>query len=54
MKTLVYQMMEQPEWVEKIRKGIFEFSATVSEEEQMALVKAAKEEAQVEEHFWRD
>jgi hypothetical protein len=54
MKTLVYQMMEQPEWLEKIKKGSFEFPLAVTEEEKMALVKAVKKMPQAKEHFWGD
>lgn len=54
MKTLVYQMMEQPEWLEEIKKGSFEFPFTVSEEEKNALLKAVKKVPQAKEHFWGD
>jgi hypothetical protein len=55
MKTLVYQMMEQPEWLEKIRNGLIDFQGTITEEEKQAMLKAAANNASPNKgHYWHE
>ncbi|MFT8709989.1 MAG: hypothetical protein ABF820_11240 [Sporolactobacillus sp.] len=55
MRALIYQIMEQPDWLKKIKKGTFKFSATVAEEEKQAMIKAAVNyTSSNKSHYWHE
>lgn len=51
MKTLIYQLMKQPQLINQIENGAYDFPEKINKEEKRAIIRAVKSEDSVTEGY---